>query len=49
MNHIRQKVGVCLQMNVLYDSLTVIEHLKFYGRLKGYRQEDLDEKVEEIM
>ena len=28
-------VGFCPQHSILYDCLTVNEHLKFYGRLKG--------------
>ena len=28
-------VGFCPQYSILYDCLTVNEHLKFYGRLKG--------------
>lgn len=32
---IRKDLGVCPQYNVLFDLLTVREHLEFYGRLKG--------------
>ena len=28
-------IGFCPQHSILYDCLTVKEHLKFYGRLKG--------------
>ena len=35
MDAIRQSLGVCPQHNVLFDSLTVYEHLLFYSRLKG--------------
>ena len=28
-------IGFCPQHSILYDCLTVNEHLKFYGRLKG--------------
>ncbi|GJQ68998.1 hypothetical protein Trydic_g23925, partial [Trypoxylus dichotomus] len=31
----RQKVSYCTQRNLLYDDLTVIQHLEFFGRLKG--------------
>ncbi|XP_047388210.1 phospholipid-transporting ATPase ABCA7 [Sciurus carolinensis] len=34
---IRPSLGVCPQHNVLFDLLTVDEHLWFYGRLKGLR------------
>jgi ABC-type multidrug transport system ATPase subunit len=36
LSEIRQKIGVCLQIDVLYDQLTVKEHLEFYGKLKGF-------------
>ncbi|ELK29428.1 ATP-binding cassette sub-family A member 7 [Myotis davidii] len=32
---IRPHLGVCPQYNVLFDMLTVDEHIWFYGRLKG--------------
>ncbi|KAG8519196.1 LOW QUALITY PROTEIN: Phospholipid-transporting ATPase ABCA7, partial [Galemys pyrenaicus] len=32
---IRPHLGVCPQYNVLFDMLTVAEHIWFYGRLKG--------------
>lgn len=28
-------MGTCPQHNVLFDKLTVVEHLVFYARLKG--------------
>ncbi|XP_028015270.2 phospholipid-transporting ATPase ABCA7 [Eptesicus fuscus] len=34
---IRPHLGVCPQYNVLFDLLTVDEHIWFYGRLKGLR------------
>jgi ATP-binding cassette subfamily A (ABC1) protein 1 len=35
---IRLSLGVCPQHNVLFDTLTVEEHLVFYGGLKGFWQ-----------
>ncbi|KAK3320346.1 hypothetical protein B0T19DRAFT_468634 [Cercophora scortea] len=35
------QLGVCPQRNVLFDKLTVLEHVKFWSRIKGGR-EDLD-------
>ncbi|KAJ9460711.1 ABC transporter A family member 1 [Diplonema papillatum] len=32
---IRQDIGFCPQHNILWPRLTVIEHLAFYGQLKG--------------
>jgi len=34
MESVRQSLGLCPQHNVLYDRLTVKEHLKFFARLK---------------
>ena len=34
MESIRQSLGLCPQHNVLYDRLTVREHLNFFARLK---------------
>lgn len=34
MDLIRHDLGLCPQHNVLFDRLTVLEHLKFYIRLK---------------
>ena len=38
MDAIRQSIGVCPQHNVLFDEMTVDEHLWFYARLKGKSQ-----------
>ena len=32
---VRKSLGLCPQHNVLFDNLTVAEHMWFYGRLKG--------------
>lgn len=32
----RTMIGICPQHNVLFDTLTVREHILFYGRIKGY-------------
>ena len=34
MEGVRQSLGLCPQHNVLYDRLTVREHLNFFARLK---------------
>ncbi|RWS24384.1 ABC transporter sub-family A-like protein 5, partial [Leptotrombidium deliense] len=40
----RQLLGYCPQYNVLFDVLTVREHLKFYSELKGLLSEEKIEK-----
>lgn len=34
-NEVRSSIGLCPQFNILFDDMTVSEHLHFYGRLKG--------------
>ena len=34
MENVRQSLGLCPQHNVLFDRLTVKEHLNFFARLK---------------
>ena len=41
----RQSIGMCPQQNVLFDKLTVREHIRLFLRVKGVRP--LDESVEE--
>ena len=35
MDDIRHSLGLCPQHNILFDLLTVREHLLFYGMMKG--------------
>ena len=41
----RLQIGVCPQFDVLWDIMTVEEHLEFYARLKGVHLDELDELV----
>ncbi|XP_042560069.1 phospholipid-transporting ATPase ABCA1 isoform X2 [Clupea harengus] len=45
MDWIRRTLGVCPQHNVLFDILTVEEHVWFYGRLKGMDNDEVREEV----
>jgi ABC-type multidrug transport system ATPase subunit len=47
MEGIRRILGVCPQHDILFDTLTVREHLQFYGALKGVPQHELDDAVRE--
>ncbi|XP_055599142.1 phospholipid-transporting ATPase ABCA3-like [Uranotaenia lowii] len=42
----RQSLGLCPQHNVLFDEMTVAEHIKFFARLKGISSKDVDDEIE---
>ena len=44
--NIRKSLGLCPQHNVLFDNLTVEEHMWFYGKLKGLSKKELQAEVE---
>ncbi|XP_068781238.1 phospholipid-transporting ATPase ABCA1-like isoform X1 [Struthio camelus] len=45
---IRQNLGVCPQHNVLFDLLTVEEHIWFYAHLKGLSEKKVKEEMEQM-
>ncbi|XP_055488379.1 phospholipid-transporting ATPase ABCA1-like [Leucoraja erinacea] len=49
LNSIRQSLGVCPQHNVLFDLLTVEEHVWFYARLKGLSAKEVKREVEQMV
>jgi ATP-binding cassette subfamily A (ABC1) protein 3 len=46
---IRRSIGFCPQHNVLYDDLTVEEHLQLFAKMKGYAGEELTKEVNEMI
>lgn len=46
---IRRSLGLCPQHDVLFDNLTVREHLLFYTQLKGYPREKIPGEVDRII
>ena len=43
----RSTLGYCPQHNLLFDDLTVYEHLKFFSKLKqNYSETEIDEMLE---
>ena len=46
---LRTGFGVCLQQDILFDELTPIEHLEFFGRIKGLMNDNLNDEVEFLM
>ncbi|PRD23873.1 UNVERIFIED_CONTAM: ATP-binding cassette sub-family A member 3 [Trichonephila clavipes] len=45
----RRGLGVCPQHNVLYDTLTVEEHLKIYAAMKGVEWKNLNAEVTQTL
>ncbi|XP_062542045.1 phospholipid-transporting ATPase ABCA3-like [Armigeres subalbatus] len=45
----RQSLGLCLQHNVLFDDMTVSEHLKFFGRLKGVSNAAINSEIDRYL
>ncbi|KAL1503435.1 hypothetical protein AB1Y20_011923 [Prymnesium parvum] len=49
MAQIRLSLGVCPQVNVIFESLTPTQHLRLYGALKGLFGAALHEAVEQML
>ncbi|XP_066471023.1 phospholipid-transporting ATPase ABCA1 [Tiliqua scincoides] len=48
LSSIRQNLGVCPQHNVLFDELTVEEHIWFYARLKGLSEKLVKSEMKQM-
>jgi ATP-binding cassette subfamily A (ABC1) protein 3 len=46
---IRRSIGFCPQHNVLYEDLTVEEHLQLFAKMKGYTGEELAKEVNDMI
>ncbi|CAD8103132.1 unnamed protein product [Paramecium primaurelia] len=46
---IRSFLGICPQKDVLYNKMTVIEHLMYYGKIKGLDGQNLENQIEEVI
>eukprot|EP00094_Tigriopus_californicus_P002639 TCALIF_02551-PA protein Name:"Similar to Abca7 ATP-binding cassette sub-family A member 7 (Rattus norvegicus)" AED:0.06 eAED:0.06 QI:3223/1/1/1/0.88/0.92/28/283/1389 len=49
MDSIRKSLGTCPQHNVLFDHLTVFEHLWFYARIKGRDPEEIYKEADNMI
>jgi ATP-binding cassette subfamily A (ABC1) protein 3 len=49
MDGVRASLGLCPQHNILFDDLTVNEHLYFFSKLKGLKKEAIDEEIEKYI
>ncbi|XP_077510991.1 cholesterol transporter ABCA5-like isoform X7 [Amblyomma americanum] len=46
---IRSMLGVCLQEDILFDTLTARQHLRFFARMKGVPPTSIDLEVKNIL
>ncbi|KAL7984894.1 hypothetical protein Chor_003464 [Crotalus horridus] len=46
---IQQSLGMCPQNNILFNHLTVVEHIQFYARLKGRSKAEAKLEMEKIL
>lgn len=49
MEDIRKFMGVCPQHDILFDNLTVKEHLELFAVFKGMDSKDIDQAVEKAI
>nr|XP_055058409.1 retinal-specific phospholipid-transporting ATPase ABCA4 isoform X1 [Misgurnus anguillicaudatus]XP_055058410.1 retinal-specific phospholipid-transporting ATPase ABCA4 isoform X1 [Misgurnus anguillicaudatus]XP_055058411.1 retinal-specific phospholipid-transporting ATPase ABCA4 isoform X1 [Misgurnus anguillicaudatus]XP_055058412.1 retinal-specific phospholipid-transporting ATPase ABCA4 isoform X1 [Misgurnus anguillicaudatus] len=49
MDTIRQSLGMCPQYNILFNHLTVEEHILFYSMLKGRNLREAEQEVENML
>lgn len=45
MPKVRSSIGICPQHNILFDELTVRQHIEFYGRLKGLNRIEMHNEM----
>ena len=49
MEHIRRDLGICPQHDVLYPTLTVMEHVRMFSAIKGVPHNDLRVECEKMI
>ncbi|XP_066292809.1 phospholipid-transporting ATPase ABCA3-like isoform X1 [Branchiostoma lanceolatum] len=49
MPSIRQSLGLCPQHDILYDDLTVEEHLYFFAKLKGFSHDKVQDEINKMI
>lgn len=49
LTQIRNMLGVCLQEDILFDTLTPRQHLRFFARMKGIPKTSIDLEVKNIL
>ncbi|KAJ8964470.1 hypothetical protein NQ317_016593 [Molorchus minor] len=49
MGGVRQSLGLCPQHNIIFDELTVAEHLYFYSKLKGLSKGTVQSEIDKYV
>ncbi|XP_035703760.1 ATP-binding cassette sub-family A member 8-B isoform X2 [Folsomia candida] len=49
MMRLRKMTGVCMQQDLHFSSMTVTEHLVFYGELRGVPKLELEAEIDELL
>ncbi|XP_063925793.1 phospholipid-transporting ATPase ABCA3-like isoform X3 [Zophobas morio] len=49
MDGVRASLGLCPQHNIIFDELTVKEHLYFFSKLKGLKKEAIKEEIDKYV
>lgn len=45
----RMSLGICPQYNVLFDDMSVANHIVFFSRLKGLRGDEIQEEIDKYL
>ncbi|XP_062382782.1 ATP-binding cassette sub-family A member 5 [Sardina pilchardus] len=48
-SEMKQLVGICPQFNIIFDVLTVEEHLRIFAAIKGILPSDIDAEVSKVL
>lgn len=48
-NNVRSSLGLCPQHNIIFDELTVTEHLYFFSKLKGLSKNEIDQEIDKYI
>lgn len=46
---VRKSLGICPQHNILFDDLTVEEHIYFFCKLKGLAKDEIKEEISKFL
>ncbi|KFV67554.1 Retinal-specific ATP-binding cassette transporter, partial [Dryobates pubescens] len=49
MDSVRHSLGMCPQYNILFNQLTVSEHILFYSQLKGRSRDEAEQELETML